>query len=240
MKIYHGTTKTIALASLNDGLVPRGERPSRWQDNPSRSDAVYLTDAYAPYFAAHSADTPNGEQWGIVEVDTDLLDDDAFVPDEDWLEQASRHGGVGGAPDGFDRLSMNDRTCWFRDNSHRFSHTWKLSLEGLGNCAHLGEVPSEAITRVSIFNPEHNPTMAFAALDPQISLLNYRLLGNKYRALTRWFAGHDVTVDEWMAATFAMIFDDDPTQQQARRDARTALWESKSRAVVIIGQGAPS
>ncbi|MGW8177299.1 MAG: hypothetical protein ACWGQW_00660, partial [bacterium] len=63
MKLYHGTSARVARKAGQQGLKPRGKRKSNW-DVPSRSDLVYLTLAYAAYFAA-VASKPK-EKWGIV------------------------------------------------------------------------------------------------------------------------------------------------------------------------------
>lgn len=177
MKLYHGTSEAVARAALTDGLLPREESgiESLWEECPSREDLVYLTVAYAGYFAAHAG---GGGRWGIVEVDTDLLPEgeDLLVPDEDE--------------------GMAERTRWFRDRLGMFAHLWMKSVEGLGNCAHEGAIPPEAITRVTLFEPVDNHFVGMTALDPFISLMNYRFCGRKYRALTRWLAGHEVTATE--------------------------------------------
>jgi hypothetical protein len=199
MKLYHGTSERAARLALQHGLLPRDESgvESNWEDNPSGEGYVYLTAAYASYFALSACE--EGERCAIIEIDTDLLpcEDDYLVPDEDFLEQATRgqelpeEWGVNGA-------SMEARTKWFRENLYRFGHVWKQSVEGLGNCAHEGAIPPEAITRVVYFDFAKNG-LALMAVDPCITLLNYRLCGNKYRALTKWFFG-----DEVSAADFSM------------------------------------
>ncbi len=46
--------------------------------------------------------------------------------------------------------------------------------------------------------------MAMAALDPSISVLNWRLCAGKYRLLTRWYMGDEVTIDDWLGVDVAM------------------------------------
>jgi len=38
--------------------------------------------------------------------------------------------------------------------------------------------------------------MAYMSLDPSITLLNYQICGEKYKAMTRWFSGYEVTAEE--------------------------------------------
>lgn len=204
MKLYHGTSESRARRALIEGLRPRGEREGedtdRWNGCPSSGDHVYLTVAYAPYFAA--AASGEDERWAIIEIDTDLLPDgmDALVPDEDFLEQATRNE----TPPkewGLPTEGMEARTEWFRDRLHWFAHLWEQSVDNLGNCAHEGSIPPEAITRVVFVDPARpeNKAAVFMACDPSISILNYRFTGSKYRALTRWFMGDALTDSDWVA-----------------------------------------
>lgn len=236
MKLYHGTTKAVALAAMTEGLKPRGLGPGRWEDNPSRDDCVYLTDAYAPYFAANAADISAGEEWAIVEVDTKLFSN-KMLPDEDFLEQAARLKLIEHkAPYEYITWSMDERTAWFRHRLGWWEEHWLASLRSLGTCCALGEVPAEAITRVSIFNPATNPTAAFMALDPTISMLNYTLMGPKYRMLNRWFAGYDVDLTEWLKVTFALFVEGNEVQQKTMEHARKVFHDPNARTVVVFGK----
>jgi hypothetical protein len=198
MKLYHGTTEAVARIALDEGLCPRGESgvTGNWEHSvPSGADRVYLTTGYAPYFAfaAQPEEVPIVEQvWAVVEVETDRLEDpDALCPDEDWLEQGSR----GPLPEGHwlrdiglqDCATVKERTVLLREWAPACSGAWEASVKGLGTCAHVGCIPPEAITRVSLFEPKHHPEIAHASLDPLISILNYSIVGAKYRAITRWF-----------------------------------------------------
>ena len=205
MILFHGTSEAVARRASVEGLRPRETTgvDSHW-DIASRSDLVYLTNAYAGYFAYQAVpEAENSEEqfaipWGFIQVDTSRLDPNKFLPDEDWLEQATRHAD-GPWPKWCSEegsLSMIERTAWFRKHLEEFSHLWQRSLQELGNCAYQGEIPPEAIQSVVLFTPNTNTTMALLALAPQISLANYAISGAKYRSITRWFLGHDVTPDE--------------------------------------------
>lgn len=184
MRLYHGTSEADAKAIIRSGLRPRADRPSHWSVE-SRADLVYLTNAYAPYFACNASG--EDERWAVVEVEVDEAD---LLPDEDWLEQATR-----GRSAPCRLRKMEARTAWYRKRLEGFRHHALDSLEGLGNAAHPG-VPPEGVTRVVLFDPKLNRMFAWMALDPSISILNYRFMGDKYRGLTRAFAGYSVTVDE--------------------------------------------
>lgn len=196
MKLYHGTSEEVARNAITEGLMPRNRTgvESHWSECPSRDDLVYLTTAYAGYFAVQA--TKELDPWGIVEVETDLLPEFAeyLVPDEDWLEQGCR--GDPNLPDDYRALDMAERTAYWRERLDRLSHLWKDSIDGLGNCAHIGPIPSSAVTRVSIFDPKSNLNIAFLALDPTISILNYQIVGGKYRALLRWLMGETITAND--------------------------------------------
>jgi hypothetical protein len=87
---------------------------------------------------------------------------------------------------------MEARTEWFRERLYSFAHLWDKSIEGLGNCAYQGAVPPSAITRVGLFTPASNPSIAMMIMDPMITLMNYRICGPKYRALVQWLMGDSV------------------------------------------------
>ena len=197
MKLYHGTSESVAREALKHGLLPRSDSgaESLWDECPSSADHVYLTVGYAPYFARHAS--ADGERWAIIEIDTDLLPDgdDHLYPDEDFLEQATRGQTLPAEWDvplmtgDSETGTMAARTAWFREHLWMFGHLWEASVEGLGNCSHHGVIPPEAIVRVSYIDPKQCRTMSLLACDPFISLMNWRLIGAKYRALTEWCMG---------------------------------------------------
>jgi hypothetical protein len=229
MKLYHGTSADVARKALDEGLRPRAStgNASQWTECPSREDLVYLTTAYAGYFACNA--TNELEHWGIVEVDTELLDNfaEGLVPDEDWLEQACRR--APDLPPEYEVLDMVGRTAYWRERLHGLSHLWEESVKGLGNCAHVGEIWPDAITRVAIFDPKSNPNMAMTAVDPIISVMNYALCQGKYHALIKWFMGEEVTVPEFFG--FELIAGTMPEKQVAAYEAMIA----KRDGLEIIG-----
>lgn len=181
-----------------------GQWGSTVESNP---DLVYLTTAYAPYFAQQAAVA--GERWAIIEVDTDRLKELYFLPDEDFMEQATRDpestkmcADTVGCEDLPELDNMKDRTEWFRDNLDAFAHCWRASVANLGNCAYDGKIPPEAITKIVLFDPKSNSNIAMC-IDPCITLMNYKFVGGKYRATTRWFVGEEITAREWVGCSAA-------------------------------------
>lgn len=173
--LYHGTTGDRLASIQANGIRPRGRDKSRWQMASGR-DRVYLTDAYAPYFALNEF-SPSAPPI-VFEIDADKLDAGLFMADEDFVEQATR----GGDPQG----SMQERTRYFRNNMRRLTDanphlTAALSLEKLGTCAYEGVIPPEAITQVMVIDKPGPFALTF---DPMIMLANYRICGPEYRFLT--------------------------------------------------------
>ena len=52
MLIYHGTSFKNLDSILNNGIDPRSDGKSNWEEYESRDDMVYLTLAYPFYYAA--------------------------------------------------------------------------------------------------------------------------------------------------------------------------------------------
>jgi hypothetical protein len=204
MLLYHGTNGAWLGNILRRGLEPRHGKPGRnnWTHVPHQSNArcVYLTNSYAPYFAFNAAQGDPG-YCAVVEIDTDRLDTDNLYPDEDFLEQASRNSRVDGMPPG---LNMSGRTLWFRkrqfdygaDWGYRDPDTklpttwWEASLKFLGTCCHRGTIPASAITRAVSWPDKPNIGLHFV-WDPTITILNQRIVGAQYQALTAKLFGDE-------------------------------------------------
>ena len=245
MKLYHGTSERVARIAWEHGLqsrqwqgVEEQEDRSRWQF-PSGYDRIYLTNCYAAYFAMVASNderwNDNG-RWAIVEVDAEELQ---LFPDEDFLEQATR--GRNDLPLDDDELGppwpelheagrdVHKRSKWFRDYACHFPHLAGDSLEHLGTCAVFDEVPAENITRVMLFDPiasDGNRVAATFAMDPQISLINYKIMRGKYEALLDWFLGAEVTTRLVQRIRFGSIVDE--IEREAKVDDMRA-WERTLR-----------
>jgi len=194
MKLYHGTSERSAGIALAKGLHPRRKSKvkSVWAKAVSCRDAVYLTNSYALYFALNAVEDNSSDRAAILEIDTTLLDENLFAPDEDTMEQQGRERDD--LPRSWDMLK---RTRWYRDHLKDFTGAgqWKASLQLLGNCTYLGDIPASAITRVAYVCPQRAPTTCIQAMDAMITLPNYRFCGSKYRGLTKWIFNEDVGND---------------------------------------------
>lgn len=203
MKMYHGTSASVAIAARKDGLSPRGERPNNW-DVESRSDLVYLTTAYAAYFANKAAG--DDDVWGIVEVETDLLDKTLILPDEDALEQSFRNLEISPLTPKIIRyiatsiedMTIEQRTYWFRNNLEEHANLASGSVKALGSCSYKGVIPPEAITRVSTVDYKDIGEIGWLAMDPVITVQNYAFAGAKYRAATKWLIGRELETIDWV------------------------------------------
>lgn len=195
VKLYHGTTETIGRQAKTEGLRPRKlTGRSNWkhivESNPS---LIYLTTAYAPYYALQAVN--KGEKISIIEVETDLLNESNFRPDEDFIEQVTGLDKKNTA--GIKGKTTSQRTKYIRNHLDEFSGFWKPSLEHLGNCGYKGVITGKAITRVSVVDISKCLPMCSEVLEAVITLMNYKICGPQYRMLTRWFMGEPISVEEW-------------------------------------------
>ena len=182
---------------MSEGLRPRKfTGKSNWkhivESNPS---LIYLTTAYAPYYALHAVNGNKGEKIAIVEIETDLLDESKFRPDEDFIEQVTGLDKKNAA--GIKGKTVKQRTKYIRNHLDEFSGFWKPSIEHLGNCGYKGIITGKAITRVSVVDISKCLSMCSEVLEAVITLANYSVCGSQYRLMTRWFMGETVMVEDW-------------------------------------------
>jgi len=204
-KVYHGTTAAVALAALDHGLQPRQISGSagNWAHTvSSHPEMVYLTAAYAPYYSLAASTIKKDERLAIVEVDLDKIPVGKLGVDEDWVEQSIRNH-----PDvlrqlSLEKASLKRRMIFVRRNLHLWAHLWESSLKGIGNCCVRGTIPPAAITRISTFDVAENAAACHMAMEPTITIANYLLCGEEYRALTKYFVGDPVKAEELMGGSF--------------------------------------
>ena len=177
-KLYHGTSAKFLDSILSGGLKPRGRKKGNWESFPSRSDMVYLTTAYAPYFAINSCQKK--EKALVLEIDFSKLDYSKLYPDEDFIAQVLAHQ---------QEKSIEDVHEQVRSELEGYQHHMPDSLEGLGNCSHRGPIPAGAISRYVLIDCETRKDLSMMSLDPSISLMNYRFCGSRYRSIISWLFG---------------------------------------------------
>ena len=180
---------------MAEGLRPRKlTGRSNWkhivESNPS---LIYLTTTYAPYYALQTVN--KGERIAILEIETEMLGEFNFRPDEDFMEQVTSLDKTNKA--GIRGKTVKQRTKYIRNHLDEFTDFWKPSIEHLGNCGYKGIISPKAITKISVVNISKCQAMCGEALDAVITLANFKFCGNQYRLLTRWFMGETVVVDEW-------------------------------------------
>ncbi len=232
MKLYHGTSERYLQQILRDGLQPRGELDGNWEKCPSRSDCVYLTVAYAPYYGFFTANEE--EQIVIVEVDSNLLKRGNLLPDEDYIAQATEKDAIPGE-------TLEERTIWVRDRLHTFADYQEMSLNGLGNCCYRGTISLEAITRIAIAEPDKTSNLCLMAADPTITIMNFALMQDVYQNLTRAFAGYPVEAKTLILDYVAILREKTDTENfakhldvlQAEMETITVMNVKASRAIAV-------
>lgn len=205
MFLFHGTTATNAHKALREGLKPRGLTGISNYKAQSHAKAVYLTDAYAPYFSMNTKDKDFKDGGAVLVIDTSKLSIAHLAADEDALEQASRHWPV----EEYERTrvplrlmstNMQQRTLWFRQNQFNlaaFGYDWRWSLKVLGTCCYHGIITPSAMVKVVEWHDMDLAANIMMVFDPFITLANYRFVGAKYRYLLQEFCrmntGHTMT-----------------------------------------------
>lgn len=205
LKLYHGTTATVAKLALKTGLLPRAMLKTKPQGNwdnglESHPDYVYLTDVYAVFFASQAA---GFRKWGIVELDCDVLQEANIYPDEDYLVERLMSQGP------WDKAKARQLNKKVRASIESFKDEWSNSLRGLGTIAHRGPIPKEAITRIVLFKPRSNIQIAGCCLSQSVTIGNHSVAAGRHRTLTEWFLGKNCTAMEWLRFGMPSIFPED-------------------------------
>ena len=232
-KLYHGCAKVTAEQVLQQGLLPRKvtKNKGNWKHTVnSNTSMVYLTTAYAPYFA-FCALTNLSDPAAIIEIDLDSLDSNNLFPDEDFVEQVNRTASAevlrAYKLTPLINKTMKQRTQWIRTNIHRWKHAWQQSMNSMGNLCHKGPIPVTSITKVVSFALNDNAQAAQMALDPMISLANFKFCGKHYEALTRHFMGEHVTPKELQIGSYS-----DPVMEQKYQETMEELLKNPNIEVL--------
>jgi hypothetical protein len=174
--LYHGTSSRFLSSIMKEGLKPRGRRQGNWKNMPSGNNRVYLTNAYAPYFAA--AACSKNEKALVLKIDTEVMTN-LFVADEDAM--AAVASDIPGD-------TLVAKTKWAREHAIQLAAQGifdaEASLNVLGVCAAIGNIPATAIKAAV----EMTPSKALMNWDASIVPMNYRFCGPGYKdALEKLF-----------------------------------------------------
>lgn len=213
MKVYHGTSFDKFTEITINGLAPREDRATNWPDNPSMSDMVYLTTVY-PFYFAYCASCEDGSKAVVIEIEIDRLPYQNFYPDEDFIWQAMKKE---------DRWDLKD----IRKQIDVFRKYFQDSMDNLGNFCYMGTIPRQAMTRAVSVDFEKRNRLLSEVMDPTISILNYRFVGDKYKDLVAWFFGDD---KELPAAKKHEMWKDLATTDEckAMMDKEIEFWKKES------------
>lgn len=175
--LSHGTSAAHLDAIRKFGLLPRQEKPSLWDKCPSDSRCVYLTNAYAFYFAQNACHDA-GEDALIVEVEVNRGRLDA---DEDFLGQSSK-----GTEWETDFPDLIERTLYMREAITKMPNPSRLALmenglANLGTVRHNGLIKPEKIKRMARIPNADITRIVLSEFDPTITIMNYRFMGERYR-----------------------------------------------------------
>lgn len=179
MRLCHGTSSRLLDKIMRDGLKPRGSRGGNWSEHPSHPAMVYLTDAFALYFANMAVwrEKRNRGKQMFVEVDLGRLDESRLFPDEDLIGQALAHER---------KWSLQKAQRYALRNLEQWQHCWADAMKHMGTLAHLGPVPPSAITRCAILDVKANPHLEMLMDPTGTSPMIYKCMGEEYRSIQRW------------------------------------------------------
>lgn len=213
-KLYHGTSEDNCQAILDEGLrTPEETGNGNWSEAglPSRSNRVYLTDCYAPLYAAVAAE-PGGRS-AIIEIDVQSLDQGLLRADEDYSGHATL---LGTDPD-----------------------SWLDSLERLGTAAYEGNIVPAAMTRVAYFDgysiASDSTLWQFTFSKRELLMVDVALHGRSgrlYRNWTSWLLDRQMDFDEVGVCVCG------PQSWAAQRDDCVRLWQEElARAAEHVAVG---
>lgn len=180
MKIYHGTSHSIARKAASQGLSPQQfDLPLnlKTECTISNSDMVYLSTTYALCSAYASDET----QIAIIEIETDRLDKKRFYPDEDFVYEFLKRR------NSYFHANNHGLYDYIRGNPHIFQEYWSGSLQMLGGICYKGLVPANAITRYLVFDLElFDSTLANSMMYPIVCVTNHSVIGWFYKQFIAW------------------------------------------------------
>lgn len=192
--IAHGTAAAHLSAIAQRGIAPRGVTGrNNWEHTVgSNKRTVYLTSAYALYFASQASAPDATGTLALIEVLPDLVAATRLQADEDAVEQIMR-ARPKDEPARVHGWDMERRTIWYRSRAHLYP--WQDSLLALGTCGHRGIVAPQSLGRVVTVSHETSMDLILRyGLDPIISVQAFYYIGAKYTEAQRWLFGDVATL----------------------------------------------
>ena len=158
--LYHGTSVEAANKIRQSGFIT--DASHNW-DVHSKPNFVYLSKAYAPFYAM-TAKSKNENKRAIIKVKVDL---DKLYPEDDFIMY------VLGKP----RYTQGELDII---NLEDYKGLVSESLKYMGNaCAYPEDIQIVGIT-------EFDSRRLMMVCDPSISPINYKVMGTYYERLSEW------------------------------------------------------
>lgn len=243
MKLYHGTSKKCLFRILQEGITPRSiNKKSNWIDMPSHPEMVYLSNAY-PFWFSVQASANNGKIGAVIEIDTDMLDNRNFLPDEDFICQANAAYLKSQKGKKVENLTADVKSI--RNNLYNYQQFWKDSLECLGSCCYSGTIPVAAITRYCVIEWDKRPELELNYTDYSVNIEHFRFLGQYYQEVLQWFWGDRELLPAGICESSTECLNTDikalPTDMQnlfdshrKQRDSRIQISKNRNGIKVIV------
>ena len=158
MILFHGTSAINAKKIEQYGFA---EVKNNWKVT-SKNGFVYLSTAYAPFYAMNA--NKKGYKLALIKV---KVDEFCLFPDDDFLMRAM--GKPVYTQTELDKIELED-----------YQQHWIKSLEWMGNVA---AYPDDIeIIGTTYFSGKN---LLFRC-DPTITPINYKIMGGYYKELTEW------------------------------------------------------
>lgn len=186
MIITHGTSARHLDSIVKNGLLPRGEDAGNWTEHPSIPGHVYLTSNYGLYFAQCSLGEDEHDGL-LVELDETRLDKSRLYADEDAIAQVQHHMGILDVSLSLEELTRAAREDIEYYHGRNIDGEW--SMEALGTCSHRGPIPVSAVKSIVLVKNVLATCVFELGSDPTITIMNHKILGGFYQALTEWVLG---------------------------------------------------
>lgn len=159
MYLFHGTTLESGKLIEKQGFIP--DKKYNWKIK-SKKGFVYLSSAYAPFYAMTAKSKSKIRALVKVEVNTEYL-----YPDDDFIMFALKKPK-------YTQRELN------KINLEDYKDLWVHSLNYLGNVSTKPE--NIKIIGITYFDA----SKLILVCDPIISPMNYKFMGNYYRSLTEY------------------------------------------------------